>query len=190
MATITPTKIDTINWNGKKLRKIYCKSKFNYFNHAINSNELITLCGSFISGIGWVGEKNQCYFMMGGCLPVWYSSIVDGIYLGPLRCYYHPTYGWFNYLNKPCDTVSIVKKYTINENTINIYSVHPYLYIKGKKEAFPLAIEVYNTVGNLLYKSVLENESSKILMDNFPSSLLMIIIRDRNGNFYARKIIY
>jgi len=198
MATITPTGIDTIDWNGKKLRKIYCKSKFNYFNHAINSNELITLCGSFISGIGWVGETNyyQCFFrgqttsIIGGCLPVWYSSIVDEIYLGPLRCYYHPTYGWFNYLNKPCDTVSIVKKYTINETTINVYSVHPYLYIKGEKEAFPLEIEVYNTVGNLLYKSVLENENSKILMDNFPSSLLMVIIRDRNGNFYARKIIY
>jgi hypothetical protein len=161
-------KIDTIYWGNLLLRQF----------HFLINNYYFLYDNIYIENIGW---KNQGLNIIG-------YFIVDAFSVGDLRCYYHPTYGWLQYNTSiPC-TYTLASVGMLSNDNNSFYYYDNKLYFNVEKNLFPLDLKIINTTGNVIYEDEINN-SIYTLHNEFSEGIYLILIKDKNNNFYRKKFV-
>lgn len=168
------TQVDTMYWGSYQLKQ--------FIAQPLCCNPPIHLPRKFTEGIGWDGA---------GLLPVWYSNIIDGIYLGNLRCYYHPNLGWKHFVAYPCDTVSGIKTHNNIEDKSTIFYYNHQLFFNLSKDMYPISVKIINCTGQCIYEATNYNEPA-LLMDKIikNNQILFVLVITKNGSYLWKKIYY
>lgn len=169
--TYTVTGINTINFNGNVLREY-------------------TLKGSYYCCVSSIKFIEDIGFSAFGLLPVWFSNVVDWVYLGEIRCYYHPQAGWINFRNFPCDTVSKVSDLYSSDGVGSIFIKDNFLHFVLPDYYYPLNIKIYDATGRILIERNHFKETDMSLYSLHNNQIIFIMAETINGLIFKKKLFY